>query len=153
VAVVFSYLHLMYDFDSHFVHEYEDEEERSREVRKAIHRGSEFKMTRTVTAAKDKYKELYDKEAVSLYSVLRNNVFKMKDYANRMVLVPPQISEEDLESGKMPTEILVDSKEFDLVNSKLTLQVDRLEEFEKRLQRFTKDKIDIFGGGDLGEYE
>tara|TARA_R110000851_G_scaffold87648_1_gene191076 strand:+ start:28856 stop:29437 length:582 start_codon:yes stop_codon:yes gene_type:complete len=151
VTTIFSVLHLMYDYDSSYLYDHPDEVERLKAVRAAVEGGKDFKMTRTVKEGMELYKTLYEKEQVSSYMVLKRNFFRLKNYADSMSLTPVLLDEDTL-TGK-PKEVFVDHKEFKDVNALIPKFQKDLEEFEKKLASFTKNKIDVYGGGDLGEYE
>lgn len=152
----FAMMYYMYAFDSKFARTIEDESQRLKEVRKFVHLGDQLKVTRTTRKAMDMYKELYDDEAASMYTVMRDNVQKLKNYAKMMTLVNPNAVLEDGEAGLLIAGVdfvLVDAKEFMLVNNMLPKQEEELTKFEVQLQDTVKNKIDIYGGGQKGAYE
>ena len=146
----FAVLHYMYYFESKFLREYEDEEKRLREVKKFVNRGNEVKVSREMRRALDLTKKIYSEDLCDMYVIMRNNVDKLKDYAQKMSLSPLDNDGQELEIGKF---VLVDSKEFMSVNNMLPKQQEELSKFEVRLQEAAKNNIDIYGGGELGAYE
>lgn len=152
----FSVMYFMYNFDSIFLRDYEVEKERIAAVKKFIDRGSEVAIDRTMRKALDVYREIYFDDTTSMYLVMRRNVDKLKDYADKMVLISP-LATIDPDSEFVPLPgidfILVESKEFTTINSILPKQQEELVKFETRLVSNTKTKIDIYGGGTKGAYE
>jgi hypothetical protein len=154
----FSIMYYMYHFGSHFLYDYFDEKERFKEVQKFVYRGTEITYSK-IKIAMDTYRDLYDKESVSTYLIMKRNVDKLKIYASKMELIIPVTETED-EEGNVRTEkkldpemVYVDYKEFVAINSMLPKQQQDLELFENRLIESVKNQIDIYGGGDLGAYE
>ena len=155
----FGVLYYMYYFDSQFLIKYPDEEERFKEVKKYVYRGEEISRIKVFEKAEEAYKELMDQEQTALYLVMKKNVDKLKDFAERMVLVKPQVKlEEDEDGNLVPKEdeeghILVKLTDFMTTNSSLPKQEEELRAFRERLQQHFKNKMDVYGGGDLGAYE
>lgn len=158
----FSIMYYMYHFKSHFLEDFPDEKERFREVQKFVFKGTEVVWAR-IKIALETYKSLYDKEAVSTYLIMKNNVEKLKQYAKRMTLVPveepsdvPDIQEDGTVKPKITDPngpIYVDFKEFIAVNSVLPKQQEELDKYESRIIESVKNQIDVYGGGMLGAYE
>tara|TARA_R110000744_G_scaffold312424_5_gene419773 strand:+ start:6273 stop:6854 length:582 start_codon:yes stop_codon:yes gene_type:complete len=151
----FAYLHYMFHFDSRFFLMEPDEKKRSELVKKFVHRGKELKPSgRIFIRAVDLYRELYNEEQNSLYRVMHNNLFKLRDYAENMTLVPLRTEpNEDGEMESIGDGTYVDSKEFAMVNSLLPKQQKDLEDFGVRLIEANKNKIDIYGGKEENIYE
>jgi hypothetical protein len=79
----------------------------------------------------DKYQEMFDQQQTSSYLTMKSNFFKLRDYAQRMVLTAPPETD-DVTDG--PTPVLVDYKEFTSINSLLSKQQQELDDFFSRLQ-------------------
>jgi hypothetical protein len=149
----FAFMYYMYNFDSKFLRDIEEEQKRMGEVKKFIFRGADIKVSRIVRRAMDTYKEIFEDESVSMYLVMRKNVGKLKEYAGKMVLFDPNITGDTTILLPGMDYVLVDTKEFTSVNSLLPKQQEELDKFEAHLLQAVKNKIDIYGGGSLGAYE
>lgn len=145
-----SCLFYMYHFDSHLLWENRDDEvARLVAVRKFIHRGKDVKICKVMGSAMKVYKSLYNKESVSMYLTMRDNIKKLREYMDVGVLIVP----EDYVAGEGPAPVVIDSKELVLLNKNIPEQWKILDTFERDLQAYTKSKVDIYGGGQLGAYE
>jgi len=135
----FAFLHYMYHFDSPFLLSEPDEKKRMTLVKNHVHRGTEIKVagTRILRAAMDKYQEMYDQEQSSMYMTMHKNVFKLRDYAARMVLTPPI----DFDPTLPNAPVLVDYKEFTQVNNLLAVQQAALEDFYNKLKNNVISKM------------
>lgn len=153
----FSVMYYMYYFDSRFLIEFEDEEERFKEVRKFVFKGDEIDTIKIYTAACETYKALMDEDQTSLYTVMKKNVYKLKDFASRMTLFKK--AETPTEEGEVPdtvvetSDVYVTYKDFVAINSSLPSQEDDLRKFKEKLQKHFKSEIDVYGGGVIGAYE
>ena len=146
----FACLFYMYHFDSHLLWEYRDDEvKRLAEVRKFIHNGNLVKICNTMQRAMKTYKTLYNMESVSLYLSMRDNMKKLKEYMSQAVLVVPV----DYDKDNDPVPLVIESKELILLNKTIPEQWKILDTFERELQEYTKSKVDVYGGGELGAYE
>ena len=154
----FALMYYMYNFDSKFLREYDTEKARMGAVKKFIYKGSEVTQCKKLRTAMEAYKDIYADETAEMYLVMRRNVDKLKDYADKMVLIDPSASmAEDLKPEFLPMSgvdfILVDSKEFTTINMMLPKQQEELTKFETKLVENSKAKIDIYGGGTKGAFE
>jgi len=155
----FGVLYYMHYFDSPFLLNYPDEDERFKEVKKYVYRGEEITRIKVFAKAEEAYKEMMDQEQTALYVVMKENVNKLKDFAKRMVLVKPEVEiEEDEEGNPIIREssnnaIYVKLSDFMTTNSALPKQEEELRHFRERLQQHFKQEMDVYGGGDIGAYE
>lgn len=151
----FGIMYYMFFFDSPYLLDYPDEEERFKEVQKFVYKGEEISKIKLLEKAFETYKNLMDLEQVSLYLVMRNNVTKVKVYAENMVLGKKNTGGKKGEEDQIrdTTDIPVTFGEFQKVNSSLPNLEEELRLFKDRLMKFMKSSIDIYGGGEQGAYE
>lgn len=158
----FSIMYYMHFFDSRFLLEHpKDLKVRLAEVKAFVYMGDKVNTeTKLFKAAEELYKTLMDEEQSSIYLVMKNNVKKMKDYAEAMVLVKEnsaEATEEEIATDSLPltttNKIKVTFKEFREVNASLPEQEEILRKFKDKLLQHFKGNIDIYGGGDIGAYE
>lgn len=151
----FGVLYYMYYFDSQYLIDYPDEEERLKAVKKFVYKGDQINQTKIYKEAVETYKGLMDEDQTSFYTVMKANTFKIKEYAEDMVLTTgANTGESENNDTDIPVKgVKVSFTEFIKVNSTLPEQEELLRKFREKLQRNFKSEIDIYGGGDIGEYE
>ena len=143
-------LYYMYHFDSRFLWLYRDDEtKRLAEVRKFIADGKKVTICNTMRRAMRAYKALYDEEQVSIYCTMRDNMKKLRDYADSSVLILPPDYDPDIHG----TLNVIEAKELMAINKAIPEQWKLMDAFETELKEYTKSQVDIYGGGSLGAYE
>ena len=146
----FAYLYFMYSFDSEFLSRYPSKTKRAKAVRAYISGGSRIRASPRLKAASDTYIKMQNDGAVGVYLALKVNIDKLKNYAERMILVPPI---KDVPADLENTPILVTSKEFSEVNLLLPKLQESLNKYKSDIHDLLKSKIAIYGGGARGAYE
>jgi hypothetical protein len=154
-VAAFSILYWMYFFDSHFLQDYEDVDERYKAVQQFVYMGEEIDKIGIMEKAMGTYQELMDREQVAMYVVMKNNIDKIKDYAKHMVLGKPSRGKKADPKDTVPDtlENVVTFAEFQSVNNSLPEHEERLRKFKERLLLHMKSEVDIYGGGEKGAYE
>jgi len=149
----FGVLYYMFNFDSDFLFEYEDEAERLKAVKAFVYKGEEVTNIKVFKRAVERYKSLMDASQTKAYVVMKQNFIKLRDYASRIVLSPVREDVSDPDYDPLTAPIQVDYKEFSAVNTLLPKQEEELRKFKETLQKHMVNEIDVYGGGDLGAYE
>jgi len=149
----FGIMYFMYNFDSDFLADYEDEDERFEHVRKFVYFGEEVTRIKLFEAAVSRYKSLVENSQTYAYVVMKNNFKKLREYAKRITLVDPRADTSDPDYDPNTVDLFVDYKEFAAINTLLPKQEEELRRFKETLQKHITNEMDLYGGGSLGAYE